>query len=235
MTKMPASHYNPGVRMLAPKFLFILSAILAGVFVALAADVMHHGMLERYDHVLAKRIYTAVGEVHTWRSMVMTGFGSGFVTVPFSVLCGLGLIVLRRWRWLAFWAVTLLGVAQLNAVLKDFVARPRPSEYTFFLTSVVDKGYSFPSGHTMGALVVWGALAYMLAKMYPSRGMRIGGIVAVWLIVLSVSVGLMYVGVHYLTDVLGAYAAGGAWLALCVGVMEYTCKERQDAAQETCA
>ncbi len=220
MTKMQVCHYNPGVRLLAPKFLFAVSAILAAAFVALAADVMHHGMLERYDHVLAKRIYEA-GEPNIWVAILTAGWGSSRATVPLGIMVGVGLIVLRRWRWLAFWACTLLGVANLNDLLKEIFHRPRPSDFTIFLTSSLDKGYSFPSGHTMGALVVWGALAYMLAKFYSSRRLAVWGGIAVCGTVMSVTFGLMYAGWHYLTDILAAYASGGAWLALCIGVMEW--------------
>ncbi len=202
-----------------PTRLFILAAILACfLFAAVATDVVCKGALERYDHVLAKQIYTWVGDANLWLAMCMTGWGSSPVTIPLVILGGIRLAYLRRWEWLVFWICTLVGVGLLNPFLKAIFHRPRPTHYAYIM---VEHGWSFPSGHTMGALVVWGTLAYVLAKLYPTRKIVAGGIVIVSLLVSLVTTGLLYVGVHYLTDILGAYTAGGAWLALCIGIMEF--------------
>ena len=196
---------------------FALAIVLAILFAALTADVRCHGALERYDHDLARQIHQAIPDPNLWLAIGATGWGSGHLTVPLVILVAAGLAVLRRWRLLAFWGVATIGCGLLVDLLKVAVARPRP---TLDAALIVEHGWSFPSGHTMGALVVWGALAHVVARLWPRRGLgrSLGGAVAV--LVLLVSAGLLYVGVHYLTDILAAYAAGGAWLALCIGVDE---------------
>jgi membrane-associated phospholipid phosphatase len=72
---------------------------------------------------------------------------------------------------------------------------------------------AYPSGHSTQAIVSWGMLA-VVALAGRSRRARIFGLTAAAVVVLLVGASRVYLGVHWLTDVLGGYALGGAWLAL---------------------
>jgi len=204
-------------------FLFGLAAVLAVLFAALAVDVTHHGRLQQFDRVVAQEIYTRVDDPNLWLGIVLTGWGSSAATVPTALLGALGLLYRRRWHLLGFWALTLLGVLVLCPLLKRTMDIPRPTEFARLIVYRIASNYNFtfPSGHTMAALVVWGAAAYVLAELYPFRGAKMAVSLAGAGIVLMVSAGLLYVGVHYLTDILGAYLAGGAWLTFCMGLMHW--------------
>ena len=101
------------------------------------------------------------------------------------------------------------GGAVLNEALKRLFHRVRPEPAYYHL------GYSFPSGHAMSAVIVYGLLAYLLAREVQSRW-RILVWVAAIMMILLVGFSRVYLGVHYPTDVIGGYLAGACWLWGCI-------------------
>ncbi len=99
----------------------------------------------------------------------------------------------------------------LLVILKLFFHRPRPSPQI-----VATHWYNFPSGHAFSAVIVYGFFIYMAWRLIKSEALRfIIFFVSILLIVL-VGISRIYLHVHYLTDVLGEYAAGFAWLILSI-------------------
>jgi len=101
----------------------------------------------------------------------------------------------------------------LNVVLKHTFERARPhfAEPILELTT-----YSFPSGHAMGATVLYGFIACYLARHARSWWGRVLPFVLALSMVATVAFSRMYLGVHYLTDVLAGMVEGCAWLAVCI-------------------
>jgi undecaprenyl-diphosphatase len=113
--------------------------------------------------------------------------------------------------WLA-----AIGGAALNIVLKSYFARPRPP-----ITTAVHAGFfAFPSGHAMSSMVVYGTLAYLIARDTPGATTRALTISFAVVVILVIGLSRIYLGVHYATDVLGGYLAGFAWADLCVLLYE---------------
>ena len=128
---------------------------------------------------------------------------------------GLGGLLYRAGRscWLLALVLSVPGVMLLNVGVKNLVQRARPHFDDPVLTLTT---YSFPSGHTAGATVFYGFLAAFLLshpRAQPWRGWILA--VAVAMIVL-VGVSRIYLGVHYLTDVVAALVEGVLWLAICL-------------------
>ena len=153
-----------------------------------------------------------------WLTSVMRGvtwLGSGWVGA--GVVLGAGLAFwwrTRRWQPLLLLAVTASGAGVLDTVVKLVTARPRPPASLMVATG---GGWAFPSGHTTQT-AVYGALAFLLARVL--RGWRAR--VAVWAgaVALAVLVGLsrLYLGVHWLTDVLGGWLLAVAWVTVVLTV-----------------
>jgi undecaprenyl-diphosphatase len=119
----------------------------------------------------------------------------------------------RAWYWLLTLVLTLGGGMLLNTLYKHAFERARPTWDNPLLTLT---SYSFPSGHTAGATLFYGLLAaYLITRSRNplARTLYVAGAV---LMVALVGFSRMYLGVHYLTDVLAAACASGAWLALCL-------------------
>ncbi len=114
--------------------------------------------------------------------------------------------------------VAVLGNAALNTLLKRAFARPRPEVFPFRIPGIGDAAVSFPSGHAMSAVVAYGTLAFVVARLQPS-GLRLATLAFAALLVLSVGASRLYLGVHYPSDVAGGFAAGFAWAVACAGAL----------------
>jgi undecaprenyl-diphosphatase len=137
----------------------------------------------------------------------LTDMGTVMVIGPILVVVVAWLAWKRRYGGVLFLGVASGGSLLLQAVMKLWFERPRPK----LPWAHVLPDYSFPSGHTMNAIIVYGALALIVWSVF---GRRVGLVALVGAIVLALAVGVsrIYLGYHYLTDVVGGLLAGIAWL-----------------------
>jgi undecaprenyl-diphosphatase len=132
--------------------------------------------------------------------------GSELLAVFLALL--LGLFAMRR-RWGAGVALLVVTVgAQLeNNLLKDLFQRTRPAPITGLIPA---QAFSFPSGHAMVAAAFYAFVAYLSWRLL--RGwLRVACVVALALVVLLIGASRLYLGVHYLTDVVAGFLAGLFW------------------------
>jgi undecaprenyl-diphosphatase len=108
--------------------------------------------------------------------------------------------------------ISVAGAVAVHSIVGSVVGRTRPPAA---LSIGEYGGASFPSGHAVAAVACYGMLAVVLSA---GRSFRFG--VAVWigaaLVILLVGASRVYLGAHWLTDVLGGYALGGTWVAVLV-------------------
>src|SRR5262249_7123809 len=128
------------------------------------------------------------------------------VLIALLIIVAIVLLVRRDWRHLAVLAVTCGGGAVLNGLLKLVFHRARPS----FATEFNARSWSFPSGQAMDSLIVYGLLAYWLVRRLPRFRLIIA--LAAAALVLTIGFARIYLGVHYLSDVLAGFSAGFIWL-----------------------
>ena len=146
------------------------------------------------------RAMAAVSWFHTWPI--------GIVAVGFL----LNFLARREWLWAIFGLCAVLGGIGLNTLLKLVFHRARPT-----LSGLSDalQTYSFPSGHTLAATVLYGVLAAYAIRGFRSHRAKAGVAAVAMATVVLVALSRLSLGVHYLSDVLAALAEGIAWLALC--------------------
>ena len=192
--------------------LLILSIVLSLVGFGLMALVVHMERVEVIDHL----VLPFLSSVPSWKLLLARGITYTGST-PFVALWGLcltwGLWRRRRpRRERVFLWVALMGSSVLNQALKWGFARPRPPQAVWWTHAA---GWSFPSGHAMIAVVGYGATAHILGRGRP-RTIRSAGDAAAlaWAVLIALS--RVYLGVHYLTDVIAGVAIGLAWLLLAI-------------------
>jgi undecaprenyl-diphosphatase len=120
----------------------------------------------------------------------------------------------------------------LNVGLKHIFHRARPHFDDPLLTLAT---YSFPSGHTASATVLYGLLACYLVAHSRSRARSVAIVAAAACMVGLVALSRMYLGVHYLSDVLAAAAEGCAWVATCVTAVSTLRRRRLERGARTAA
>jgi undecaprenyl-diphosphatase len=137
----------------------------------------------------------------------LTDLGTSLVIIPILVVAGAALLWNRHYGLGLFLGVAIGGSVVLQGTMKVFFERPRPQ---LAWAQVLPDG-SFPSGHTMNAVIFYGALALILWSIWGRRvGLVALGTAA--LLAFGVGVSRIYLGYHYLTDVVGGILAGVAWL-----------------------
>jgi undecaprenyl-diphosphatase len=188
---------------------------LAGwAFGSILSDVRHKDELATRDSPVAAWL---VGHRTGWLTAVMrevTTLGTGRVVAVLLVLAGLLLARKgRRWATAVMLALVAAGTSVLVDAIKLLTTRTRPA-IVDLLTAA--PGYAFPSGHSAQAAATYGVIAYLLA----GRLRRWGHRVTVWavavLVIALVGFSRLYLGAHWLTDVLGGFALGAAWTALVI-------------------
>jgi membrane-associated phospholipid phosphatase len=176
------------------------------------AEEMVSGTLVSIDGTVAVWLHGHATEFRTALLSTVTQLGGTEALMTVTFVAAFGLLLQRRVAHAALMGAALGGGELLNWALKATFERPRPAFADPLATAA---GFSFPSGHAMISLTVYGALAFVAAASVRSRRAQV--LVGVSALVLVVAIGFsrIYLGVHYASDVLAAYAAGLAWLMLC--------------------
>jgi undecaprenyl-diphosphatase len=114
-------------------------------------------------------------------------------------------------------------------MLKNMIRRPRPVGAERFLHGI---SFSYPSGHSMGSLIGFAMLAYVLFELWPlAHRHRVVVVIATVVLVLLVGWSRLYLGVHYLSDVIAGFAAGAVWVTACITGLELAVRPRERGAQ----
>jgi len=202
----PAEKY--GLRLTLVGLAIVLVAV---PFSTLTFQVLDQGGLTRADGRLANSLNRWV---HGRPGVVPMLDAVSFLGKPpvlFVVVAVASLWLWRpsRKRAVIFLAVTSLGGGIVDSLVKAAVDRPRPVVDHPVATAL---GKSFPSGHAMSSTVTYGAL---LVAVWPllRPGLRRLAVVFTVMLVLAVGTSRLFLGVHFVTDVVGGYVLGLAWLS----------------------
>jgi membrane protein DedA with SNARE-associated domain/membrane-associated phospholipid phosphatase len=186
------------------------------LFGGLAEDLLTGDPLVRFDRTLDDYLHAHATPPLTTFFLIVTALGSIEVIVLLGVIVAAFLALGQRWLILGSWLAAVAGSAVLNHLLKGLFQRPRPY---FEHPLLIETSYSFPSGHAMESFVVYGMLAYFVVLALRTWESRVGVVLGAALLVVLIGFSRMYLGVHYFSDVIAGYAAGGVWLsALITGV-----------------
>ncbi|OIQ86234.1 calcium-transporting ATPase 1 [mine drainage metagenome] len=208
----------------SPKVFLAVSALLvvggAWLFFGVLEDVLSHDPLVLVDVQVFHLAQALRGPTTDHLMVVITELGDAAVLLPLIVAALAWFAARRLWLSAAYW-VGAVGVAQLLAlVIKFALHRPRPMPLY-----AGAEAFSFPSGHAVMSAVVYGLLAWLLLRRASPYWQRMGGAAAMALVLL-IGLSRVYLGAHWLSDVLGGLAFGVAWVALVAMAYTYHCRER---------
>ncbi|WP_088891532.1 phosphatase PAP2 family protein [Leptolyngbya ohadii] len=144
----------------------------------------------------------------------ITHLGDPPIVMPIFITV-LIILWLRQYRQEAqIFLIAGIGATILNNALKLYFRNPRPALWTRIIT---ETSYSFPSGHALGSIVLYGMIAFLLARHFP----RYAGWFYAAAGVLTGAIGFsrLYLGVHWVTDVIGGWGMGFLWLMICVTML----------------
>jgi len=143
--------------------------------------------------------------------VTMTQIGGPIGVAAELIIVAIILAVRRRWRWLIYLVITAGGGGLLNLELKHYFARARPDVAEMLRRA---NGYSFPSGHAMGSAVAYGALAYLAFRAIRSWPAKTAVIAFLYTLIAAVALSRVYLGVHWISDVLAGVTVGTVWVTV---------------------
>lgn len=192
--------------------LFAFALVLVAVpFSYLLFEVIREGPFTRFDT-------SAAGDLHRLvvrRPSAVTALKAISVLgkpLWLGVIVGAGalFVFLRDRRRLAiFLAFTVIGGGVVDSAVKIAVNRPRPVVETPLADAF---GKSFPSGHAMSSTVAYGALLLVLLPVVP-KAWRWLAFLGTTLLVAGIGVSRLFLGLHFVSDVVAGHILGMAWLA----------------------
>jgi undecaprenyl-diphosphatase len=176
--------------------------------------------LESIDHGAAARINGLISGHPALVSVVkaVTWLGSDGVLWTIIGVSALFLAFRRRWRLALYLLVAGAGALVMDPILKKLVGRLRP---VVAHPVAHGGGNSFPSGHSLGSIVCYGAVFLVFLPATRGRWRTVFTTVIVTLVAL-IGISRILLGVHYLSDVLGGWTLGITWLGLTAFAFELT-------------
>ncbi len=218
-----ATQDRPG-RGLTPLVVVSAAALVFAVLLVLVR--LQWAPLESADHDAASWFNGLIAGHAAVVTVVkaVTWLGSSGVLWTIIGAAAILLAFRRRWRLAVYLLVTGAGVLVLDPVLKSLVGRLRP---VVAHPVAYGQGNSFPSGHSLGSSVCYGALFLVFLPALHGRRRRIFT-AAIGTLIALIGISRILLGVHYLSDVLGGWSLGVAWLGVTAFAFELT---RQAAGQ----
>ena len=217
----------------APTFARLLASLATGFALILGTASLFAAIADRLgpgrtmglaDQALADAIAQHTPAAALRAFGLLTHFGDPLVLAVLGAVVALWLWR-KRERLLALgWLVALSGNAVLNPLLKLVFARARPVHDPALAQAAT--GFSFPSGHSSGAMVAYGMLFYVLLRVLPARWHPAAAMLAVALIV-TTACSRVFLRVHFASDVAAGLLSGLSWLAVCVASLEFARQQRR--------
>lgn len=168
--------------------------------------------LHSFDTTIINFIQSFISVENTKVMKAFTFMGSAKAIIGFSILVIILMIWNKKWWESLFFAMAVLGSSIFNLLLKWIFHRARPDINPL----ISETGYSFPSGHSMSSFVFYGMLAYFIVLFLKNRMAKKITIIGLSFLILQVGVSRIYLGVHYPSDVIAGFSAGGVWLVFCL-------------------
>lgn len=204
--------------------ILLFSEIVLGVFLSISSFLLFTKIARNvlndnyfnFDIVVSRAIYGLRTPVLTQIMETISFLGQDVILVPFSIIAFL-LVVRRHRHEGALFLFAIITGFLINFAIKFFIARPRPSLSPLFIESF----YSFPSGHAMNSVIVYGIFAFFVFRFTRNKALSVMTAIGCMVLVLLIGVSRVYLGVHYPTDVV-AGLIGGLWWIVTVLFAEKT-------------
>ena len=216
-------------------FLFVGLALLMGAVLGFAglAEVVAEGEVQAIDDSILLWMNAHANPTLDAAALEITALG-GVVVVWTVIFISSVFLWQTKHKYSVFllW-IAVLGGNAINFTLKGLFARPRPQLFEWRVPFAPHS--SFPSGHSTTAVVLYITLAYLIARLEPSRLMRRLTLAVALVLVLLIGSSRVYLGVHHPSDVLAGFTVGLAWATFCalgIEAIRFFRSKKPEVAQE---
>jgi undecaprenyl-diphosphatase len=202
--------------------LLLLAGLIMSTVVTLMMAKVHEEIsqpfLEHVDQSILQNIHAHDTPALTRLAFTLTFIGSPKALVPGILIAAIVLWIVKLRHDAVLLVVAIGGAALIDTVLKLHFRRIRP---TVPWALVTEHSFSFPSGHSVGAVVLYGTITYLIWNHLHDLAERSAVIASALLLIAGIGLSRVYIGVHYPTDVAAGYLVGLLWLLTLIGSNEY--------------
>ncbi|MDO5557441.1 MAG: phosphatase PAP2 family protein [Clostridia bacterium] len=145
--------------------------------------------------------------------LFITSLGGAICLITLSFLL---LIVIKDKRIGISIMLNLLLVYGLNVLFKNILQRPRPID----INLIIEKGYSFPSGHSMVCLAFYGLLIYYVYKNVKNNYLKYSLMSFFCILIILIGISRIYLGAHYTSDVIAGFLISLSYLIIYIKFIE---------------
>ena len=189
----------------------LIAGLAAAAVVALADAAGEHDGVSRLDPLTAADVLRIRTPVLTDLARAFTFLGSEIVVGGLAIVVLVTLLARGRLTRAVTFAIGMGGSVLLTVAVKTLVARPRPGAVDRL--GAVDTTYSFPSGHTLNSTVFLALVVWLLWSAARHTG-RVALVTLAAVVAVGVAASRVYLGYHWLTDVVASGLVALAWLSL---------------------
>ena len=196
---------------------WIICGISLIIFIILSSLV-----LTKNDIYIDSFIYNIVSKYITNNLTLivknLTHLGSAIVVIGIIVFT---LLYFKNKKYALYMTINLVCITILQIVLKNIFARVRPVD----INLIEETGYSFPSGHSLTAFAFYGFIIYLIYKSNITKRRKIIFTTMFSLFIFIVGLSRVYLGVHFFTDVVGAFTFSLAYLIIYTHIINNKLKD----------
>lgn len=203
---------NPWSRDPAPGIAAFVAGGALALFLGLTAAILFFPAFQAIDQRISGALREADVPGLVAAAELLTTLGDGVVMVSLTVV-GVLFMLIKGWRAEAvLLAVTMAAGMSAGVVLKELVERARPGIEIARIP--VPECYSFPSGHALAAILFFGVVAFVVFVRAQDVSVKFGAIIACSLLAIGVALSRVYLGVHFLGDIIASWLLGSAFLTV---------------------
>ena len=177
---------------------WILCVITAILAIVVTINVKNGRILELDLNIYKFFSENIINDKLTTIVKVITHIGGAKIVFVLTILA---IILIKGLKNKLFLLTGIVGTAGLNVVLKHIVQRERPNINRL----IPEKGYSFPSGHSMMSMAFYGMLIFLIFKYVKNTALKWTLIVILTILLSTIGITRIYLGVHYPSDVIGGF------------------------------
>jgi len=208
---------------------FGLGLMLSGaLFFAALAGQLHPGQaMGQADQAFTLALRASAPPAALQAFAALTHLADTATLTALCIAVALALVVFGRRLLAVGWVAAVAGNGLLNETLKWVFGRGRPLDPDALGLA---QGYSFPSGHSSGAVVAYGMLAYLALRLLPGRW-HLPALLVATALAITVGASRLFLRLHFASDVAAGFASGAVWLVLCVTTLEFLRTGRRPVAR----
>lgn len=191
---------------------FILGSIFVLLFIIWAV-LVKKGVFTAFDSYVYEKVIAFKSNSLTGFMKFITNFASVKTTI---ILCVVSLVALLfKYKGIVFLVCNVIISTILNNVIKAILKVPRPHK----LWLVEETGYSFPSGHSMAAISFYAFIIYLVFNSKLNKILKYIISIILSLLIVLIGISRVYLGVHNISDVIGAFMLSFALLMFTTGII----------------